>query len=228
MCPDGTKDTKRERQTASGWGRTMAIEQATGQTVERTTIGAHEAAELVAKAQQGDQMAFATLYEQYRPLVYRFLRRRLDGSDETVEDLTEDVFVKLYEKLDRYVDRGVPFTAWLYRMAHNCMIDYVRKLPRFSEQPLDAVVDVPEQGGGSEYGQVLDRQAIEPALARLTPEQRQTVELRFLSGLNVAETAAAMGRSEDAVKKLQARALVNLRRSLSATVATRGATRVAA
>src|SRR4051812_23034408 len=162
-----------------------------------------QAAELVARAQQGDSSAFAELYEEYSPLIYRFLRRRMDGSDEVVEDLTEDVFVKLYEKLDRYVDRGVPFTAWLYRMAHNCMIDYVRKLPRFSEQPLEAVADVPEHSGGWEYGQVLDRQAIEPALARLTPEQRQTVELRFLSGLNVAETAAAMGRSEDAVKKLQ-------------------------
>jgi RNA polymerase sigma-70 factor, ECF subfamily len=68
--------------------RTMATEQA--------TIGAKQAAELVARAQQGDRVAFATLYEQYRPLVYRFLRRRLDGADETVEDLTEDVFVKLY------------------------------------------------------------------------------------------------------------------------------------
>jgi RNA polymerase sigma-70 factor (ECF subfamily) len=183
-----------------------------------------QAAELVALAQQGDSAAFAELYETYSPQIFRFLRRRMEGSDEIVEDLTEDVFVKLYEKLDRYVDRGVPFTAWLYRMAYNCMIDYVRKLPRHPEQSLDAVVDVPEHGASAEYGQILDRQAIEPALARLTPEQRRTVELRFLSGLNVAETAAAMGRSEDAVKKLQARALVNLRRGLTAS--TTGSRRV--
>src|SRR5918999_143653 len=109
----------------------------TEQVPERATIGAKQAAELVAKAQQGDQMAFATLYEQYRPLVYRFLRRRLDGADETVEDLTEDVFVKLYEKLDRYVERGLPFTAWLYRIAHNQLVDYVRTLPRQTAQSLD-------------------------------------------------------------------------------------------
>src|SRR6185436_639691 len=89
-------------------------------------------AELVSKAQQGDQMAFASIYEQYSPLVYRFLRRRLDGSDEVVEDLTEDVFVKVYEKLDRYVERGLPFTAWLYRIAHNHLVDYLRTLPRLS------------------------------------------------------------------------------------------------
>ena len=175
------------------------------------------AAELVAKAQQGDQVAFATLYEQYRPLVYRFLRRRLDGADETVEDLTEDVFVKLYEKLDRYVERGLPFTAWLYRIAHNQFVDYIRTLPRQATQPLDVVADVPEHQTSSEYRNVLDRQTLEPALARLTSEQRQAVELRFLQSMSVAETAAKMGRSEEAVKKLQARALANLRRGLVET-----------
>jgi len=107
----------------------------------QATISAKQAAVLVAQAQAGDQEAFATLYEQYRPLVYRFLRRRLDGADETLE----------------------------------------------------------------------------PAMARLTAEQRQAVELRFLKGMSVAETAAQMGRSEEAVKKLQARALANLRRSLTET-----------
>jgi RNA polymerase sigma-70 factor (ECF subfamily) len=186
-------------------------------TTEQTTITTKQAAELVASAQQGDQVAFATLYEQYRPLVYRFLRRRLDGADETVEDLTEDVFVKLYEKLDRYVERGLPFTAWLYRIAHNQLVDFVRTLPRQSAQPLDVVADVPEHQTGSEYRSVLDRQTLEPALARLTAEQRQAVELRFLQGMSVAETAATMRRSEEAVKKLQARALANLRRSLAET-----------
>jgi RNA polymerase sigma-70 factor (ECF subfamily) len=186
-------------------------------TTEQTTITTKQAAELVARAQQGDQVAFATLYEQYRPLVYRFLRRRLDGADETVEDLTEDVFVKLYEKLDRYVERGLPFTAWLYRIAHNQLVDFVRTLPRQSAQPLDVVADVPEHQTGSEYRSVLDRQTLEPALARLTAEQRQAVELRFLQGMSVAETAATMRRSEEAVKKLQARALANLRRSLAET-----------
>ena len=171
-------------------------------------------AELVSKAQQGDQAAFASIYEQYSPLVYRFLRRRLDGSDEIVEDLTEDVFVKVYEKLDRYVERGLPFTAWLYRIAHNHLVDYLRSLPRTAAHSLDDVAEVPEVAAGAAYRQVLDRQSLEPAMARLTPEQRQAIELRFMEGMSVAETAATMGRSEEAVKKLQARALANLRRYL--------------
>jgi RNA polymerase sigma-70 factor, ECF subfamily len=173
------------------------------------------AAELVVLAQQGDQTAFASLYEQYSPLVYRFLRRRLDGGDEVIEDLTEDVFVKVYEKLDRYVERGLPFTAWLYRIAHNHLVDYLRTLPRQYASSLDEVTEVPERAASAAFGRVLDRQSLEPALARLTPEQRQAVELRFMEGMSVAETAASMGRSEEAVKKLQARALANLRRHLA-------------
>ena len=173
------------------------------------------AAELVSLAQQGDSQAFAELYETYSPAVYRFLRRRLDGSDEVVQDLTADVFVKVYEKLDRYVERGLPFTAWLYRIAHNHLVDYLRTLPRYQASSLDESIEVVEHHSGSAFGSVLDRQMLEPALARLTPEQRQAVQLRFLDGLSVVESARMMGRSEEAVKKLQARALANLRRHLA-------------
>ena len=184
--------------------------------------------ELVARAQQGDSQAFADLYEQYSPVVYRFLRRRLDGSDEVVQDLTADVFVKVYEKLDRYVERGLPFTAWLYRIAHNHLVDYLRTLPRYTASSLDESVEVAEHHSSSAFGRVLDRETLEPALARLTAEQRQTVELRFLEGLSVAETAARMGRSDEAVKKLQARALANLRRALAPSQAATREGRVAA
>ena len=198
----------------------MATEMTTTTTQVTTTITAQQAAALVAQAHQGDQLAIATPYEQYRPLVFRFLRRRLEGSEEVVEDLTEDVFVKLYEKLDRYVERGQPFTAWLCRITYNQLVDYLRTLPRQSAQPLDAVADVPERQTTAEYSSVLDCQILEPALARLTPEQRQAVELQFLQGMSVADRRP-MGRSEAAVKKLQALALVNLRRAL--TPATRSA-----
>ena len=186
------------------------------------------AAELVVLAQQGDQTAFASLYEQYYPLVYRFLRRRLDGTgDEVIEDLTEDVFVKVYEKLDRYVERGLPFTAWLYRIAHNHLVDYLRTLPRMNASSLDEVAEVPERAATAAFSRVLDRQSLEPALARLTPEQRQAIELRFMEGMSVAETATSMGRSDEAVKKLQARALANLRRHLAPPAAVTAPTRMA-
>jgi len=183
---------------------------------------------LVKLAQQGDATAFATLYETFTPHVRGYLRRRHDGSDETIDDLTAEVFMKLYEKLDRYVERGLPFTAWLYRISHNCLIDYVRKLPRQTATSLDEVVDVQERETGVEYGQVLDRNMLEPAMKRLTQEQRQTIQCRFLQGMSVAETAAAMSRSEEAVKKLQARALMSLRRILLSSQSFGAAPRAAA
>src|SRR3712207_130797 len=107
----------------------------------------------------------------------------------------------------RYVERGLPFTAWLYRIAHNHLVDHLRSRPRYAANSLDSVAEVAERSAPSAFGRVLDQQALAPALARLTPEQRRAVELRFLEGLSVAETAEAMNRSDEAVKKLQARAL---------------------
>ena len=136
--------------------------------------------ELVRRAQAGDAAAFAALYEEYSPTIYRFLRRRMAGPDEAIEDLTEDVFVKVYDKLDRYQERGLPFTAWLYRIAHNQMVDHVRKLPRLPTQSIDDTGEVPEHGSGRAFGQVLDRQVLAPSLAQLTDEQRQVVQLRLV------------------------------------------------
>jgi RNA polymerase sigma-70 factor (ECF subfamily) len=180
-------------------------------------MATEQLAELVVRAQQGDAEACATLYEQYATSVYRYLRCRLSGPDETVQDLTADVFVTVFAKLDRYVDRGAPFTAWLYRVARNKLVDYTRTQNRSRLSPLEYADEVAEPRATSAYGQVLDRQILAPVLAGLKREQRQVVESRFLAGRTVAETAALTGRSEEAVKKLQARGLANLRRHLTGT-----------
>ena len=179
-------------------------------------MATESAGELVARAQRGDDEAFTALYERHKPAVHRFLRRRLRGPDALVEDLAADVFAKAYEKLDRYADRGVPFSAWLYRIARNRLVDHFRLQPDEAPCSLDAVAGVAERRAASAYGRVLDRHVLAPALARLTDEQRGVVRLRFLDGLDVAETAAATGHSYEAVKKLQARGLAALRRILVA------------
>jgi RNA polymerase sigma-70 factor (ECF subfamily) len=134
--------------------------------------------------------------------------------------LTADVFTKVWQKLTLYVDRGLPFEAWVFRIARNCLIDYLRRLPRFTPDSLGTDLQVADNGANGDYEQVLDRQVVEAALSHLRPEQRQVVERRFLEGRSVLESAALMGRSEAAVKKLQARALVNLRRVLLGARAT--------
>ncbi len=171
-------------------------------------------AELVRRAQDGDADAFAALYEEYAPQVQRFLARRLHGSADVAEDLTADIFVKVLHKLDRYDDRGQPFAAWLFRLARNHFVDYLRSLPRQSVGSIDEAAELRAPRAEASIVQMLDRHTIEGALARLTPIQREAVSLRFLDGKRVTEVAAIMGRTEDSVKKLQARGLEALRRLL--------------
>src|SRR5215210_9008148 len=92
---------------------------------------------LVERAQAGDGGAFGELYEQFAPDISRYLLRHLNGHWESAEDLTEEVFVKVLQRLGSYQFRGMPFSAWLYRIARNHMIDYLRTRPRQSISSLD-------------------------------------------------------------------------------------------
>lgn len=182
-----------------------------------------QAAELVACAQRGDGDAFAALYEQYAPEIQRFLMRHLNGQRDLAEDLTADVFLKVFERIGSYQSRGLPFTAWLYRIARNHMIDHTRARPRSAAHSLEQApeaAEVADQDAARDYGHVLDHLTLAPALVRLSPDQRHALELRFLDGLPTATAAAIMGKTEDAVKKLQARGLAALRRILNVDVST--------
>ncbi len=181
-----------------------------------------EVAELVVRTQRGDAVAFGALYEQHAPEIYRYLVRHLNGQRDLAEDLTSEVFLKVFERIGSYQSRGLPFTAWLYRIARNHMIDHLRGQRSRAADSLEqvpAVAEVADRGAARDYGQVLDQVTLRPALARLSQDQRRALELRFLEGLRTATTAAIMGKSEDAVKKLQSRGLGALRRILEAGVA---------
>lgn len=167
---------------------------------------------LVERAQAGDGGAFGELYEQFAPEIFRYLLRHLNGRREAAEDLTEEVFLKVLERLGSYQFRGLPFSAWLYRIARNHMIDHLRARPRQVVTSLDLAPEIPEKRAEQVIDRSLDRHELAYALERLTSDQRHVVTLRFLDGFTTAETAEIMGKTEDAVKKLQARGLVQLRR----------------
>ncbi len=171
-----------------------------------------EVQSLVERAQSGDGGAFGELYEQFSPEIFRYLLRHLNGRRESAEDLTEEVFVKVLERLGSYQFRGLPFSAWLYRIARNHMIDHLRSRPRQVISSLDFAPEIPEKKAELVMDRSLDRHELSYALERLTSDQRHVVTLRFLDGFTTAETAEIMGKTEDAVKKLQARGLVQLRR----------------
>jgi RNA polymerase sigma-70 factor (ECF subfamily) len=170
--------------------------------------------ELVRRAKAGDADALSQLHAEHAERVYRYFLPRLDGRAEQAEDLTSEVFLRMLQRLGRYESRGLPFSAWLFRIAHNLLVDYVRRQPRDLHLPLDAAQDALAPRGEQELHRVADRCDLTRALNRLTRAQRDVVELRFVVGLSVAEVTVAAGKSQDAVKKLQARGLVALRQLL--------------
>jgi RNA polymerase sigma-70 factor, ECF subfamily len=172
------------------------------------------AEDLVRRVRANDPLAFEELYERYSPRVFGYLFQRLNGNAEEAEDLTADVFTRVYEKIDGFQPQGAPLSAWVFRIAHNRLIDAVRRRPRQTQVALD---DAPEISAGPVFGGIDQQVALEQikaGLTRLTPEQRQVIVLRFLEGKSLAETAAIVSRNEDAVKKLQARGLASLRRGI--------------
>ena len=169
---------------------------------------------VIARAQAGDAQAVTWLYRAHAPGLRRYFSRRLGGHEQQAEDLTADVFVRALERLNRYECRGVPFSAWLFRIAHNVLVDHRRAQPRGEWLGLDDCGEIQTPAAERELAEAVELLEVGRALRRLTPEQREVVALRFVRGCSIAETQAATGRSEDAVKKLQARGLQRLRKLL--------------
>ena len=177
------------------------------------TIDDEAVERLVAAAKAGDPEAFGSLFDVYYGPVYRYVASRV-GRPSDAEDLAQLVFVKVLESLPRYEQRGVPFGGWLFRLARNVVIDHVRT--RREHVTLDVIVEKSTDDQGPDELAVLRQEmdSIAHALRRLTPEQREAVELRFFAGLSAKEAAEAMGRQEGTVRGLQFRAIAALRRDL--------------
>jgi RNA polymerase sigma-70 factor (ECF subfamily) len=177
------------------------------------TIDDEAVERLVAAAKAGDPEAFGSLFDVYYGPVYRYVASRV-GRPSDAEDLAQLVFVKVLESLPRYEQRGVPFGGWLFRLARNVVIDHVRT--RREHVTLDVIGEKSSDDQGPDELAVLRQEmdSIAHALRRLTPEQREAVELRFFAGLSAKEAAEAMGRQEGTVRGLQFRAIAALRREL--------------
>jgi RNA polymerase sigma-70 factor (ECF subfamily) len=171
-------------------------------------------AELITRAQRGEVNAIGRLYDRHRESIFRYLWLRLDDR-QLAEDLTGDVFMRMLAALPRYRVQGLPFRAWLYRIAHNLLVDYFRKMNRQATVPLDAVE---KQGTEDDPDRTIEQtllsERLQVALMRLEPTQCEVVILRFLAGLSLQETALTLGKTEAAIKALQHRGLSGLRRAL--------------
>ena len=166
---------------------------------------------LVFLAIERDQSAFAELYDRHVVRVYRHIYYMVNDAREA-EDLTAQSFLKAWEAIDRYKERGAPFIAWLLRIAHNLTISHLRSRRDHSELD-DGFVDQ-KRGGNPEESleQAADERSVRDAVLKLREEQRQVIMLRFVEELDYTEVAAMIGKSVPAVRVIQHRALGNLRK----------------
>jgi RNA polymerase sigma-70 factor (ECF subfamily) len=168
---------------------------------------------LVEEARSGDSWAFGRLFDHFHEPIYRYIASRIQRPSDA-EDLTQLVFVKALEALPRYEARGIPFGGWLFRLARNAVIDFVRTRHEHSE--LDTIVERAGSDAGPDQIALTreDIDAVAAALATLTDEQREAIALRFFAGLSAREAAEAMGKQEGTIRGLQFRAIAALRRQL--------------
>jgi RNA polymerase sigma-70 factor (ECF subfamily) len=176
----------------------------------------HESA-LIERAKAGDGEAISTLYERYVAQIRRYITSRV-GDPALAEDICGDVFVKVLESIDRYEDRGWPFSAWLYRIAYARTVDVLRQARRRPALPLDeALLGALEPPDEAIIAQIAYHE-ITGVMSVLTKEQRMVLRLRFDEDRSLAEIAQSLGRSIGSVKALQHRGLARLAQVLTAQV----------
>ncbi len=169
---------------------------------------------LIQRARQFDQEAFAQLYDRHFDRIYRYVALRI-GNQMEAEDVTQQVFLKALRSISSYQWRDIPFSAWLYRIAHNQVVDYLRRKTRQPSMPLDERITVSDSNPEKIAEHKLDVEQLMLATRQLTPAQQEVISLRFASELPIAQVAKIMGKSETAVKALQHSAIVALRKLLT-------------
>ena len=171
---------------------------------------------LVRRAQRRDREAWSSIYGQFYPRVYAFLMTRLHDSM-LAEDLASDVFVNAFKAISTYEERGFELTAWLFRVAHNRLIDHYRRSGIRQSTSLDEFVQREETIGfrlTNSDGIDPNKIDIENALRSLGDDQRQVIHLRFVEGLTSSEVAVVLCKSLASVKVAQYRALRALKKAL--------------
>ena len=170
---------------------------------------------LVARAQGGDRAALEELYLLHFDRIYSYLYLSL-GNRHDAEDLTNQTFIKMLESIERFVWRHVPFSAWLFRIAHNLAMDHFRAARRWQtegEPPEDP--NAPELSAEEAAFRTIGRESMLGMIGNLSKDQQQVLTLKFVFDFSNAEAAAILRKTEGAVKSLQHRALATLERQLA-------------
>jgi RNA polymerase sigma-70 factor (ECF subfamily) len=179
------------------------------------SVSAEAERQTVDRARAGDQSALAEVYESYMPRVYRYVLARV-GNVAEAEDLTEDILLKVLGGISGFRWQAVPFSAWLFRIAHNQLVSYFRRNGhRARVGPLSENIVDHRQDPAATVETRLTVDEVFRASQALPDAQREVIALRFAVGLSIAETARALGKREGNIKALQHKAVARLQRLLA-------------
>ena len=171
--------------------------------------------ELVERAQQGEEDALEQLYLLHFDRIYSYLHMSV-GNKHDAEDLTTQTFLKMLESINRFRWQSAPFSAWLFRIAHNLAMDHFRARRRW--QPEEEVPEAPgseEPSAELEAMQSIGRQSMLELIEKLSPEQQQVLTLKFVFNFANADVATILEKTEGAIKSLQHRALASLQKQIA-------------
>jgi RNA polymerase sigma-70 factor, ECF subfamily len=171
--------------------------------------------QLVDRAQQGDRAALEELYLIHFDRIYSYLHVSV-GNRHDAEDLTTQTFLRMLESIGRFRWQAAPFSAWLFRIAHNLAMDHFRARRRW--QPEEEVPEPPgseEPSAELEAMQSLGRQSMLELIENLSPEQQQVLTLKFVFNFSNADVATILDKTEGAIKSLQHRALASLHKQIT-------------
>src|SRR5881227_787065 len=191
--------------------------EAAGTTALRRGVSSQQLRRLVDRAQQGNREALEDLYLIHFDRIYSYLHMSV-GNRHDAEDLTTQVFLKMLESIRKFRWRSAPFSAWLFRIAHNLAMDHFRANKRW--QPEEEVPE-PDPGEASaaeeEAFQSIGRQSMLELIQNLSHEQQQVLTLKFVFNFSNGEAATILDKTEGAIKSLQHRALASLHKQISSS-----------
>jgi RNA polymerase sigma-70 factor (ECF subfamily) len=183
-------------------------------TAMRNVVSSQELRRLVERGQQGDRDALEELYLLHFDRIYSYLHMSV-GNRHDAEDLTTQVFVKMLESIGRFRWRSAPFSAWLFRIAHNLAMDHFRANRRWQPEEEVPEPEPPQESAAEEEAlESIGRQSMLELIESLSPEQQQVLTLKFVFNFSNGEAATILDKTEGAIKSLQHRALASLQRQL--------------
>jgi RNA polymerase sigma-70 factor (ECF subfamily) len=188
--------------------------EASGTATVRPGVSSEQLRQLVERGQQGNREALEELYLLHFDRIYSYLHLSV-GNRHDAEDLTTQVFVRMLESIGRFRWRSAPFSAWLFRIAHNLAMDHFRATKRWQPEEEVPEPEPPEESAAEEEAlESIGRRSMLELIETLSHEQQQVLTLKFVFNFSNADAATILGKTEGAIKSLQHRALATLQRQL--------------